>query len=187
MENTYLTIKEASELSGRSEITIRRLIKQMLKSPTQETTQMIRQDRQSDNPQSPFIYKVNIELIRQTFNLPTQETTQVDTQEQAPDYAPPTQVPMQTTTQPEQVSSQAVETPTQMLREVVDLLKDQVRIKDTQITGLSKTVDQLIERDRETNIILKGLQDRLYLLEAPQKPKPDITEATVASEPERGE
>jgi hypothetical protein len=187
MENTFLTIKEAGELAGRSEITIRRLIKHLLKSPTDETTQMIKQERQSDNPQSPFIYRVSSELIRRSFNLPTHETTQVNTQEQPVDYTPTNQVPTQTTTQEQEVSNQPQETPTQMLREVVDLLKDQVRIKDTQIEGLSKTVDQLIERDRETNIILKGLQDRLYLLEAPEKPKPDITAQVGKSEAQRGE
>ena len=30
---------------------------------------------------------------------------------------------------------------------------------------LSKKIDQLIERDRETNFLLKGLQDRIFLLE----------------------
>jgi excisionase family DNA binding protein len=47
---------------------------------------------------------------------------------------------------------------TGIFNDIVETLKDQLKAKDRQI-------DQLIERDRETNILLKGLQDRLMLAE----------------------
>lgn len=52
-----------------------------------------------------------------------------------------------------------------LLKETTELLKDQLTIKDTQIGTLNEQVHKLIERDRETNILLKGLQDRLMLLD----------------------
>lgn len=52
-----------------------------------------------------------------------------------------------------------------ILRETTDLLKGQLEIKDKQIGTLNEQVHKLIERDRETNILLKGLQDNLLLLE----------------------
>jgi hypothetical protein len=48
-----------------------------------------------------------------------------------------------------------------LLRETIDLLKEQLKQKDKQI-------EQLLERGRETNILLKGYQDR-YLLAAPKQ------------------
>ena len=48
---------------------------------------------------------------------------------------------------------------------MIATLKGVVDTKDQQIGDLSGKIDQLIERDHETNILLKGLQDRLFLLE----------------------
>lgn len=55
-----------------------------------------------------------------------------------------------------------------LLKETTELLKGQLSIKDTQISTLNDQVHKLIERDRETNILLKGLQDRLVLLDLPK-------------------
>ncbi len=65
-----------------------------------------------------------------------------------------------------------------ILKETTELLKDQLTIKDTQISTLNEQVHKLIERDRETNILLKGLQDRLMLLEPPKQEAIDITGKT---------
>ena len=48
---------------------------------------------------------------------------------------------------------------------MIDILQRVIETKDGQIGDLSKKIDQLIERDRETNFLLKGLQDRIFLLE----------------------
>ena len=40
--------------------------------------------------------------------------------------------------------------------DIITFLKDQIKVKD-------KTISQLIERSRETNILLKGLQNQLLL------------------------
>lgn len=55
-----------------------------------------------------------------------------------------------------------------LLRETTELLKGQLTVKDKQIETISEQMHQLIERDRETNILLKGLQDRIMLLEPPK-------------------
>jgi len=54
-----------------------------------------------------------------------------------------------------------------LLRETTGLLKDQLKVKDDQIKDLGGKIDQLIERDRETNILLKGLQEKVLMLEQP--------------------
>ena len=59
-----------------------------------------------------------------------------------------------------------------LLKETTGLLKNQLKVKDEQIKDLGGKIDQLIERDRETNILLKGLQEKVLMLE---QPTPDQT------------
>jgi len=56
-----------------------------------------------------------------------------------------------------------------LLKETTGLLRSQLYIKDKQISSLGGKIDELIERDRETNFILKALQDKVFLLEQPKK------------------
>lgn len=60
-----------------------------------------------------------------------------------------------------------------LLKETTEMLRGQLKTKDDQIKNLDDKIGQLIERNRETNILLKGLQDKIMLLEQP-KPKPEI-------------
>jgi len=64
-----------------------------------------------------------------------------------------------------------------LLKETTELLKGQLTIKDSQIGTLNDQVHKLIERDRETNILLKGLQDRFMLLEPPKQKAVDVRPA----------
>lgn len=75
-----------------------------------------------------------------------------------------------------------------LLKETTGMLRDQLQVKDEQIKSLNDKIDNLIERDRETNILLKGLQDKFLYLEKPKKEPtrgaagPDeIIQATVMS------
>jgi len=54
-----------------------------------------------------------------------------------------------------------------LLKEHTEILKSQLAIKDSQIDQLNAQMGQLIERDRETNILLKGMQDKVLLLGKP--------------------
>jgi len=228
MSGNFLTIKEASDLAGKSEITIRRLIK-LLTTQKENTSplspiskynlsnemisQMIRQDKQSDNPQSPFIYKISEDLIRQVFDLTTPTNTQT-TPENTQPIIPPTQPITQEDTQtPTQEKNKASETnndakttaqmPTQgdnqppmqassqdaTLLSIIDFLKEQIKVKDEQTKDMSNKIDQLIERDRETNIILMKLQDKVFMLEGakPKQTEPAETAEQVETKPEATE
>ena len=50
--------------------------------------------------------------------------------------------------------------------DIIAFLKDQLKVKDEQI-------NQLIERSRETNILLKGLQNQLLLTEGKKEERED--------------
>ena len=55
-----------------------------------------------------------------------------------------------------------------LLKETTEMLRGQLKAKDDQIKNLDDKIGQLIERNRETNILLKGLQDKIMLLEKPK-------------------
>jgi hypothetical protein len=56
-----------------------------------------------------------------------------------------------------------------LLQDTVSLLKDQLTVKDRQIDNLSGKIDELIQRDRETNILIGQLQSKVLMLERPQE------------------
>ena len=55
--------------------------------------------------------------------------------------------------------------------DIIAFLKDQLKVKDEQI-------NQLIERSRETNILLKGLQNQLLLTEGKKEVRKDKEDRT---------
>lgn len=74
-----------------------------------------------------------------------------------------------------------------LLKETTGFLRDQLKVKDEQIKDLGGKIDQLIERDRETNFILKSLQDKVFVLEQPKTPEPitaDTSLKDIADKPE---
>ena len=46
-------------------------------------------------------------------------------------------------------------------RQILDFLKEQIRVKDEQIKVKDEQIAAMLERDRETNILIRGLQDRI--------------------------
>jgi len=57
-----------------------------------------------------------------------------------------------------------------LLKETTGLLKEQLGKKDEQIKDLGGKIDQLIERGRETNILMGQLQSKVLMLEKPKEP-----------------
>lgn len=146
MSDDFITIREATQLTGKADITIRRLIKDLIKQNNPEATQMIRQEQTGGG----FIYKISKDYLLKKLNInkAVKKSEPKEKKEIPEDWE----------------KTGKIEIP-EIIREVIKALKNQIYIKDKQIESLSNKIDQLIERDRETNIILKGLQDRVFLLE----------------------
>jgi len=153
MNEDFITIREASELTGKSDKVIRGLIKDLLKQSNPEATDLIRQDKTGGG----FIYKINKDFLLKELKIS--------------EPADPVK---------EQVEPQSI------VKEVIEALKSQLNIKDRQIKDLGNKIDGLIERDRETNIILKSLQDKVFLLGAGQTTNKEEKQPTEAMRsPER--
>ena len=151
MSEDFITIREAIRLTGKADITIRRLIKHLIKQDDPEATHLIKQEQTGKN----FIYKINKDFLLK--KLKVSEPIQEIKEKKEPDKSDKSDT----------IKREQTETPN-IIREVIKTLKDQIYIKDKQIDSLGNKIDNLIERDRETNILLKGLQDRVFMLEAPR-------------------
>jgi len=165
MSDDFITIREATKLTDKPDITIRRLIRHLLKQNNPEATQMIKQEQAGGG----FIYKISKDYLLKELKIsePVKE----------PELKEKKEIPES------REKAGNIETP-EMVREVIKTLKSQIYIKDKQIDSLGNKIDNLIERDRETNIILKGLQDRVFMLETPKRyDEPQKTEKEPTSEP----
>ena len=73
-----------------------------------------------------------------------------------------------------------------LLKETTGLLKDQLAKKDEQIKDLGGKIDELIQRDRETNILIGQLQSKVLMLEQPKDAiNADIVEQTGQATPDK--
>jgi hypothetical protein len=182
-----LTIADASKLTGKHPDTIRRLIKKLLKEDN-SAQKNIKQEIVNGG----FSYRISKDYLFEhmqtpsaTVEMPMQQPRHADTHTKFADgqHSPhdnldgskQPQTSMHTDTQapPQQVQHADM----QLLRETIDILKEQLREKDKQI-------EQFLERDRETNILLKGYQDR-YLLEAPREKREEKAheDKTIVAKP----
>ncbi len=56
-----------------------------------------------------------------------------------------------------------------ILKETTGILQEQLKTKDEQIKKKDEQISEFLERDREKNILLKGLQDKVLMLEQPKE------------------
>jgi excisionase family DNA binding protein len=144
MTEFNLTLYEACEYLNRSKKTISRLIRKGKIRPKRVKSQ-----------QGTLAYRFNkadLDKLKKTLGAePTDETGQDR-------HAPKTPATALKRRDRADQDIKQDKSFTGIFNDIVETLKDQLKAKDRQI-------DQLIERDRETNILLKGLQDRLMLAE----------------------
>ncbi|MDO8577319.1 MAG: hypothetical protein Q7R55_00410 [Candidatus Wildermuthbacteria bacterium] len=158
MEQEFITIAEAVRLTGESDVTLMRLLKEALEVSGISLEQITRKEQREKG----MMYLLNKEfLLKALAGEPIEIKTpkEVDPQEE---------VEFRAIEVVEERSTASTETSGEVLKvkdEMIDILQRVIETKDGQIGDLSKKIDQLIERDRETNFLLKGLQDRIFLLE----------------------
>ena len=132
-----LTIQEATQVTGKSEKTIRRLIKNLLKTDKNAGKKI----QQTPSPGG-FTYRLDKEYLLTQTQSPTQKATQEDTQRLPQDG---------------QEASQLIKA------------KDEtIAVLRIEIDRLHGEIGELLERDKERNILFHKFQDAL-LLEAPKQ------------------
>ena len=128
-EKKFLSIKEASLLTGKSESTLKRFVQKNFKSGTSKGKPM--NDQNIKKEKAPKGYFWFIEEVFLLENFPVQNS-----------------IP-----QPQSASENS---------DIVQILKEQLEKKDEQIS-------QLLDRQRESNILTKNLQDKFLALEPGEK------------------
>lgn len=168
MPEEFFTIKEAAAKTGKAEITIRRFVQRIVKGNDSERRAFIRpspEEMQQPVEGPPPAWRISTKLLREHF----------PPQEQGSGSAP------------------AVEPVNGDQRIVVELkgqnemMERQLNVKDKQIESLTTLVhslgDQLNERLRESNVLMKGLQERMALPERAANPIIDALPATPVPKP----
>jgi excisionase family DNA binding protein len=154
MREYDFTLYEACEYLNRSKKTISRLIRKGKLHPKRVKSQ-----------QGTLEYRFNkADLNKFKAILGAEPTDETRQDRQAP-KTPATALKRRDRADETGQDKQQDKSFTGMFHSIVETLKDQLKAKDKQIDTLNGQIDQLIERDRETNILLKGLQDRLMLAE----------------------
>ena len=166
MSDFNITLFEACELLNKSKKSISRYIKQGLLHPERVKSQ-----------QGTLEYRFNkadIETLKAQ-ELNAKETGQDRTQETRRDRPDKTRE----TGQGDDIIM--------LLKETTGLLKEQLTKKDDQINALGGTINQLIERDRETNILLGQLQSKVLMLELKEPINDDAEETRQDTEDQTGQ
>lgn len=156
MGQEFITIAEAVILTGESDVTLMRLLKEALEASGIPLEQITRKEQREKG----MMYLLNKDfLLKALAGEPTEVKASKEAELQAEEIA-------------EERSSASIETPREVLKvkdEMIAVLQGVLETKDRQMDDLSKKIDELIERDRETNFLLRGLQEKIFALEGPKR------------------
>ena len=130
-EKKFLSIKEASLLTGKSESTLKRFVQKNFSSSNSKGTPKNNQNIKREKAPKGYFWYIEENFLLENFSAEHSET----------------QSPAENS-------------------DIVKILKEQLEKKDEQIS-------QLLDRQRESNILTKNLQDKFLTLEPGEK-KSDI-------------
>ncbi|MBI3336721.1 hypothetical protein HYZ98_04120 [Candidatus Peregrinibacteria bacterium] len=153
MKAEFLTIKEAADRFGRAEITVRRLVRQVVQKKNTPNRRFIRPGimdaERFQKKKKPYAYSISTDLLKKAYGAALEKVAEVLTDKQS--------------------DTEIFEgSLAHVLRKANEQLEKQLSVKDEQIKALNQTLEDLSERQRETNILMKGLQERL-LIESPRR------------------
>jgi hypothetical protein len=195
MSDYNLTLFEACELLNRSKKSISRYIRRGLLHPQQiKSQQGTLEYRFSKADLEAFKLQETQDKTRQETGDTPDETSQSGQTEATPIKEAKIKK-IKEETRPDKAEQTSQDKPQEtghdseiinLLKETTGLLKEQLVKKDEQIKDLGGKIDQLIERDRETNILIGQLQSKVLMLEQPKEAiNADIVEQTGQDTPDK--
>ncbi len=154
----HLSVSEAREFTGKSESTIKRLLREIVANPQHVDRLFIlpsaKEVERRKAAKEPYVWKIDRQLLLRRF-------------------------PQEGVAESGGVSAGPVNTHTEL---VMQVLQEQLRSKDEQLRTLEKQLDRkddqiasLNERMRESNVLMRELQQRLAIA----APQPVVSEAFV--------
>ena len=164
--DTFLSLKEAAEFSGRSESTLKRLIARVLNEHRHDQS-LIDQVIKKRQAAKGYFWFISKKFLTEEFALG----------ESVDDHGRSGERPKAHDGEPvdDRMAGQRT-----LESEIIAILKEQLRVKDEQIRNFQ-------ERDREHNILLKAFQDKLFLLESGRGQDDPVAHREQAPDGGRGE
>ena len=195
MSDYNLTLFETCELLNRSKKSISRYIRRGLLHPQQiKSQQGTLEYRFSKADLEAFKLQETQDKTRQETGDTPDETSQRGQTETTPIKEAKTKEIIEET-RPDKAEQTSQDKPQEtghdseiinLLKETTGLLKEQLVKKDEQIKDLGGKIDELIQRDRETNILIGQLQSKVLMLEQPKEAiNADIVEQTRQDTPDK--
>ncbi|MBM3227308.1 hypothetical protein FJZ27_00365 [Candidatus Peribacteria bacterium] len=148
----YISIKEASIRYQKAEITIRRFVRSVLEQEKCAERTMIHplpsEAVKLKKQKKPFAYTISEDLLKKQYGEGSASSASHGSGHGSYMH---------------------------LLERTNRNLEDQMKVKDEQIRVLAQAIDGLSERQRETNVLMKGLQERFFL----SAPKEEIVEGVA--------
>ena len=150
-EDEFLTIQQAMHLTGKSKSTIRRFVVE-LRNAGEHANTLLKVPTQNGQ----FYYTISKQKLTETYPMSIHDDTH-DT--------PPTttQDHIQTPTQP------PIQSTTEGNLQAIEVLSEQLKRMDGELKRKDQFIAQVLERQRESHLLVKTLQDQLFLLQEPRK------------------
>jgi len=145
--NAQLTVREACELTGKSESTIKRLIHEVVadnKHPDRDLISPSHKDLKARKAaKEPYIWKIDRDLLRQRY--PEAAATGATDSKAAP------------------TTSAASDILSDVLKKQLEAMDRQIRTLETQLDRKDEQITALNERMRESNVLMKELQQKVAI------------------------
>ena len=163
----HLTVTEARKLTGKSDSTIKRMIREITQDAKHPDRSFILpphdEVERRKKASEPYVWKIDRELLRRRFDVRGQSDEDEKPTQHATGGGEPDVV-------------------LQVLREQLKSKDDQLRTLETQLDRKDEQIASLNERMRESNILMKELQQRLAIT----APAASSTPAEVVDTPKQG-
>ena len=155
MTDQVITIKDAATKYDKAEITIRRLIRSIVKNEESPAREFIHpkptEVQKLKQQQKPFTYTVDQVLLDKVYGevaKVAEAKKKVEAKKETFDQS-----------------------------DYFALLKEQLSVKDEQIKALNSSLDEMTVRSRETNILMKGMQEKILLTPTQEETVVDVQPA----------
>ena len=160
----HLTVTEARKLTGKSDSTIKRMIRDIVSDAKHPERSFIlpshNEVERRKKASEPYVWKIDRELLRRRFDVGGQESDEGESPKQ-------------------ETGGGEHNVVLQVLREQLKSKDDQLRTLEVQLDRKDEQISNLNERMRESNILMKELQQRLSIA-APAAPtnRTDVVDAS---------
>jgi hypothetical protein len=164
MDHQFLTIRQAAERYSVSEVTLRRLAREVTRDEKHELREYVRpgqaelESLRSEN--KPYEYELSTKLLGLRYQVKSQ----------TPEEGSPVI---------EDARADIGSATTKVLESTNELLREQLKVKDDQIRQLNDSLRAMQQQQSATNMILVRLSERIPLLAGPEPQGADTLNVDV--------